>query len=185
MLALPTDNSLFLYAALGVIVVGNGLFKPNAGNLVRKIYEGDDASIDSAFTIYYMAVNIGSTVSMLADAVDATGHAYTMMGWHAAFARVLRGPACVGLVNYCFMRRSMAHIGSAAGRATVPGDVVCSIVLGAGIVLGVGVDVHPAEPGHRPRLRVLGRRRDARHLRLHDREESRATNAPASSPRWC
>ena len=42
---------------LGVIVVGNGLFKANTGNLVRKIYEGDDSRIDSAFTIYYMAVN--------------------------------------------------------------------------------------------------------------------------------
>ena len=48
-----------------MIVVGNGLFKANAGNLVRKIYEGDDSKIDSAFTLYYMAVNIGSTVSML------------------------------------------------------------------------------------------------------------------------
>ena len=31
--------------------------KANTGNLVRKIYEGDDSRIDSAFTIYYMAVN--------------------------------------------------------------------------------------------------------------------------------
>ncbi len=42
LLWLPTDNPYFLYLALGVIIVGNGLFKPNSGNLVRKIYEGDD-----------------------------------------------------------------------------------------------------------------------------------------------
>ena len=47
----PGQSLWFLYCALGVIVVGNGLFKANAGNLVRKIYEGDDAKIDSAFTI--------------------------------------------------------------------------------------------------------------------------------------
>jgi POT family proton-dependent oligopeptide transporter len=47
----PTDSQYFLYFALGVIVVGNGFFKPNAGNLVRKIYEGDDTRIDSAFTM--------------------------------------------------------------------------------------------------------------------------------------
>lgn len=50
LMAVPTESVSFLYFALGVIVVGNGLFKPNAGNLVRKIYEGDDSKIDSAFT---------------------------------------------------------------------------------------------------------------------------------------
>src|SRR6185437_13865414 len=65
LMALLTPANL-TYFALGVIVVGNGFFKPNAGNLVRKIYEGDDTKIDSAFTIYYMAVNIGSMFSMTA-----------------------------------------------------------------------------------------------------------------------
>jgi len=64
LLWLPTNKAFFLYGALGVIIVGNGFFKPNAGNLVRKIYEGDETKIDSAFTMYYMAVNIGSMISM-------------------------------------------------------------------------------------------------------------------------
>jgi len=64
LLWLPNDSEYFLYFALGVIIVGNGLFKANAGNLVRKIYEGDDTRIDSAFTMYYMAVNVGSMISM-------------------------------------------------------------------------------------------------------------------------
>jgi proton-dependent oligopeptide transporter, POT family len=64
LMAVPSESTWHLYTALGVIVVGNGFFKPNAGNLVRKIYEGDDSRIDSAFTLYYMAVNIGSTFSM-------------------------------------------------------------------------------------------------------------------------
>ena len=65
LMTVPTEHVSFLYFSLGVIVVGNGLFKANAGNLVRKIYEGNDSKIDSAFTIYYMAVNLGSMVSML------------------------------------------------------------------------------------------------------------------------
>ena len=51
MLSVPNDQLTYMYASLGVIVVGNGLFKANAA-LVRRIYEGDDARIDSAFTIY-------------------------------------------------------------------------------------------------------------------------------------
>nr|WP_261922256.1 oligopeptide:H+ symporter [Shewanella sp. NFH-SH190041] len=114
LMTVPTDNTTFLFLALGVIVVGNGLFKPNAGNLVRKIYEGDDSKIDSAFTIYYMAVNIGSTFSMLLtpwikDYVNA--HYGNEYGWHAAFAVCCVG-ILVGLANYMVMRQSLSRYGS-------------------------------------------------------------------------
>jgi POT family proton-dependent oligopeptide transporter len=107
MLALPDDRVSFMYASLGVIVVGNGLFKANSSNLVRRIYEGDDASIDSAFTIYYMAVNIGSTISML-----ATPWIKDRWGWHAAFAVCCVGMV-LGVLNFLTRYRSLAHVGSA------------------------------------------------------------------------
>lgn len=106
MLAMPNDQLGYLYASLGVIVVGNGLFKANAANLVRRIYEGDDARIDSAFTIYYMAVNIGSTVSML-----ATPWIKDHWGWHTAFAVCCAG-MLLGILNFALMFRTLAHIGS-------------------------------------------------------------------------
>lgn len=114
LMTVPTENTLFLFSALGVIVVGNGLFKPNAGNLVRKIYEGDDSKIDSAFTIYYMAVNIGSTFSMLLtpwikDYVNA--HYGNDFGWHAAFAVCCVG-ILVGLANYTVMSHTLSRYGS-------------------------------------------------------------------------
>jgi len=65
LLSIVGDGLYALYCAMGVIVVGNGLFKSNAANMVRRIYEGEDARIDSAFTLYYMAVNVGSTLSIL------------------------------------------------------------------------------------------------------------------------
>nr|WP_294917420.1 peptide MFS transporter [uncultured Neokomagataea sp.] len=55
----------YLCISLALISVGNGLFKPNAGNIVRRIYEGDNKSIDTIFTLYYMSVNLGSTFSIL------------------------------------------------------------------------------------------------------------------------
>ena len=116
MLWIPTNNAYFLYIALGVIIVGNGFFKPNAGNLVRKIYEGDDTKIDSAFTIYYMAVNIGSTISMLLTPWirDYVGAKYgDAWGWHTAFGVCAIG-LILGLVNYTLMYRTLAHIGSPA-----------------------------------------------------------------------
>ncbi|MDE2149067.1 MAG: oligopeptide:H+ symporter [Gammaproteobacteria bacterium] len=128
LLAVPSESLLFLYSTLGVIVVGNGLFKANAGNLVRRIYEGDDARIDSAFTIYYMAVNIGSTVSML-----ATPWIKEVYGWHAAFAVCCAG-LMLGLINYLLMRRSLAHIGSQPDEQPIHWDRL-AMVLGAGVAI--------------------------------------------------
>jgi POT family proton-dependent oligopeptide transporter len=141
LITLPTENVNFLFAALGVIVVGNGLFKPNAGNLVRKIYDGNDAKIDSAFTIYYMAVNIGSTFSMILTPLvkDWVNTAYqTEFGWHAAFGMCAAG-LVVGLVNFYFMRASMAHIGS--DPDTRPFQIMSLLkVIGAGVI-AVGVTI--------------------------------------------
>ncbi|AHK71418.1 peptide transporter [Gluconobacter oxydans] len=64
-LAAALQSHTLLLVAMALISTGNGLFKPNAGNLVRRIYKGDDAALDAAFTLYYMSVNVGSTVSML------------------------------------------------------------------------------------------------------------------------
>lgn len=115
LMALLTPANL-TYFALGVIVVGNGFFKPNAGNLVRKIYEGDDTKIDSAFTIYYMAVNIGSMISMTATPKIRdllAPHYGDSVAWHTAFGVCSIG-LIVGMVIYFFMRRALSHIGSPA-----------------------------------------------------------------------
>ncbi|VXB85666.1 peptide MFS transporter [Massilia sp. 9I] len=114
LMGVPTTNTWMTFSALGVIVVGNGLFKPNTANLVRKIYEGDDSKIDSAFTIYYMAVNVGSTFSMLAtpaikDYVNATYGGE--LGWHVAFAACSVG-LTIGLLTVGVLRKTIGHIGS-------------------------------------------------------------------------
>jgi POT family proton-dependent oligopeptide transporter len=114
LMVVPGESVWFLFFSLGVIVVGNGLFKANAGNLVRKIYEGDDSRIDSAFTIYYMAVNLGAMISQLLTPwlKDYVNETYgNELGWHVAFAVCAFG-LLLGLFNYAIMRQTMAHIGS-------------------------------------------------------------------------
>ncbi len=124
LLAMPDDQMRYVYASLGVIVVGNGLFKANAGNLVRQIYEGDEAQIDSAFTLYYMAVNIGGAASML-----ATPWIKDHWGWHAAFAVCCSG-LLLGLVNFFVMFRSVTHIGSAPDAQPIHWGKLAAVVLG-------------------------------------------------------
>ena len=125
MLSIPTDNLYFLYASMGVIVVGNGLFKANAANMVRRIYDGEDAKIDSAFTLYYMAVNVGSTVSML-----LTPWIKDHFGWHSGFAVCCAG-LVLGMLNYLLMIRTLRGIGSPPDEMPVRWDRL-AIVLGTG-----------------------------------------------------
>jgi proton-dependent oligopeptide transporter, POT family len=142
MLWLPTDNPVVLYLSLGVIVVGNGFFKPNAGNLVRKIYEGDDTRIDSAFTIYYMAVNVGSMVSMTLTPWirDYVGERYgDSAGWHTAFGVCSIG-LLVGLANYWMMSRTLAHVGSPPDERPVDARRLLAVLGGAlGVVLAAAL----------------------------------------------
>ena len=117
----PTNSEYFLYFALGVVIIGNGLFKPNAGNMVRRIYEGDDTKIDSAFTVYYMSVNIGSMISMTLTpwVRNYIGERYgDSLGWHTAFGVCAIG-LVLGLLNYALMRRTLTHIGSPPDAAPI------------------------------------------------------------------
>lgn len=139
LMAVPTENTWFLFSALGVIVVGNGFFKPNAGNLVRKIFEGDDSKIDSAFTMYYMAVNIGSTFSMLLTPwiKDYVNQAYgNQLGWHVAFGICSVG-LMVGLGNYLISKMTLDHLGSDPDEKPVDKNKLMAVLALSVVAVGI------------------------------------------------
>lgn len=51
---------MVLYIALLVLVFGNGFFKPNISSMVGSLYKRGDNRLDSAFTIFYLGINIGA-----------------------------------------------------------------------------------------------------------------------------
>ncbi len=60
------DNSLatlFMFGGLAALIMGNGFFKPNISTMVGDLYAKTDKRKDSAFTIFYMGVNIGGFLS--------------------------------------------------------------------------------------------------------------------------
>jgi POT family proton-dependent oligopeptide transporter len=91
---------IIMYSALGVIVFGNGFFKPNISSMVGSLYpKQEKTKLDSAFTIFYMGINIGaflgqSICPLLGDVKDAGGirdiHAFRW-GFMAASAAMLLG----------------------------------------------------------------------------------------------
>lgn len=106
LMAFSSTSTIFL--ALGVICTGNGLFKANPSSLLSKCYGKNDPRIHGAFTLYYMAVNIGSFIALILSPTIAQ-----YFGWNEAF--LLSGIGLIiALVNYFAMRKTVANVGSPA-----------------------------------------------------------------------
>ena len=54
-----------LYAGLILLIIGNGFFKPNISTLVGGLYKEGDDRRDSAFSIFYMGINLGALIAPL------------------------------------------------------------------------------------------------------------------------
>jgi len=80
-------ESLF-FVALLFLIFGNGAFKPNISTQVGGLYRPGDPRRDGAFTIFYMGVNLGATLSPL-----ICGTLGQKLGWHYGF-----GAAGVGMI---------------------------------------------------------------------------------------
>ena len=119
LLAIPAGAGMpaviLLFAALVFICVGTSLFKGNLQVMVGNLYEKPEleAKRDSAFSIFYMAINIGALFAPRA-AVEVMKFAQNTLGvteadaYHYAF-----GVACISLVVsiaiYYACRRPFAH----------------------------------------------------------------------------
>ena len=120
LLALPMGSSTMglvaMFAALVVISCGTGLFKGNLQVMVGNLYDDPRYAKrrDSAFSIFYMAINIGALFAPTA-AVEIMKYAQTSWGvsandsYHFAFA-----VACVSLIVsmaiYYGFRSTFRHV---------------------------------------------------------------------------
>ncbi|WP_293874006.1 peptide MFS transporter [Flavobacterium sp.] len=91
-----------MWTALGIIIFGNGFFKPNISSMVGSLYPKQEKSkLDTAFTIFYMGINLGAFLGQLicpivGDVKDTAGirdiHAFKW-GFLAASIAMLIGTA--------------------------------------------------------------------------------------------
>lgn len=54
-----------MWLGLTMLIIGNGFFKPNISTMVGQLYPQGDRRVDSAFTIFYMGINLGAFMSPL------------------------------------------------------------------------------------------------------------------------
>ncbi|MDQ0424180.1 peptide MFS transporter [Cellulomonas iranensis] len=134
-LALPSAGTAYLGIVL--VALGTGLLKPNVSSMVGELYSRDDPRRDSAFSIFYMGINIGSfTAPFLVQAAREVG------GYHAGFSVAAVGMA-LALVAFVLGRRALHGAGDAVPNPLTPADrpqvvrtglLVLLAVVAAGVV---------------------------------------------------
>jgi proton-dependent oligopeptide transporter, POT family len=95
-LAIPATWSF--YPGLALIVLGTGLFKPNASTMVGQLYEPGDTRRDAGYTIFYMGINLGSFFAPF-----ICGYLGQKVNWHYGFAAAGVGMV-LGLISYVTLR---------------------------------------------------------------------------------
>ncbi len=102
-LAIPLEQTFIL--GLVFVALGTGLLKPNISSIVGQLYSQNDSRRDSGFTIFYMAINIGS---MLGFAV--CGWLGEKVGWHFGFGAAGVG-MLFGVTQFILFRHQLGEAG--------------------------------------------------------------------------
>jgi POT family proton-dependent oligopeptide transporter len=100
----------FLYLGLGLIIVGNGFFKPNISTMVGELYPQGDPRRDGAYTIFYMGINLGAFIAPL-----ICGPLGERVGWGYGFATAGVG-MILGITTFVFTQRFLTGAGLPPGR---------------------------------------------------------------------
>lgn len=122
-LLMTIQQSTFFFLALGLLIVGNGFFKPNISTIVGSLYPEHSAKRDSGFTLFYMGINLGAAMSPL-----LCGYVGETYGWHYGF-----GIATFGML-----------VGLAVFIA--PTKITQMLILGGAVLGALGLVLLPKDP---------------------------------------
>jgi proton-dependent oligopeptide transporter, POT family len=104
--SLALETPTFFYIGLGLLILGNGLFKPNISSMVGQLYTNDDPKRkDAAYTIFYMGINAGAFLGIL-----LCGYIGENVSWSYGFG--LAGIFMLfGLLQFSFAQKIFGKIG--------------------------------------------------------------------------
>ena len=104
------------YTALGLIIGGVGLLKPNISTMVGGLYATGDDRRDKGFTIFYIGINLGAFLASL-----IVGYVGEKIGWHYGFGLAGIGMAA-GQLQYVLGWKHLKGIGEniVGAQATDP-----------------------------------------------------------------
>ncbi|MBI1915687.1 MAG: peptide MFS transporter [Planctomycetes bacterium] len=105
-----------LYLGLGLVILGNGAFKPNISTILGNLYPPGSKLKDAGYNIFYMGINLGAfacniVAAMVRNYFDRNplpiASDLTLRGWSAAFATAGFG-MLTGLIIFLCNFRGLA-----------------------------------------------------------------------------
>lgn len=124
-LGLTLPGTTTMYASLGLVIIGNGFFKPNISTLLGNIYNREDLKPlkDNAFNIFYMGINTGALICNFIAAILRNKY-----DWRYAFAAAGIG-LIIGLIWLAFNLKAVKH--ADVKKPMQPGDMPISKIFGS------------------------------------------------------
>jgi len=129
MFILMSPNLEMFLLGLAVVVVGNGLFKPNISTMVGKLYAPGDARRDSGFTIFYMGINAGALIAPIVCASWIGARYGFRWGFFTAGIGMI-----LGLMMFQALKAWLGQIGTTPAGKTGYGPMV-QVLVGCAVLV--------------------------------------------------
>ncbi|AMV30926.1 Dipeptide permease D [Pirellula sp. SH-Sr6A] len=134
--SMALETAATFYTGLGLLIVGNGLFKPNISSIVGQLYTDRQEKKDGAYTIFYMGINSGAFLGIL-----LCGYTGEKVGWSYGFglAGIFMG---LGMIMFYLGAKLFGEIGKRANAASkiaqqAAEDTPTNVVTDRLIVIGI------------------------------------------------
>jgi POT family proton-dependent oligopeptide transporter len=124
-LGMTLPGTTTMYASLGLVIIGNGFFKPNISTLLGNIYNREDLKPlkDNAFNIFYMGINTGALICNFVAAILRNKY-----DWRYAFAAAGIG-LIIGLIWLAFNLKAVKY--ADVKKPMQAGDMPISKIFGS------------------------------------------------------
>lgn len=111
------SREFWFFAGLGVLIIGNGFFKPNISTMVGDLYDNNDPRKDGGFTVFYMGINLGAFISPF-----VAGYLGEQISWEYGYLSAGLG-MLIGVV--WFLNRSEKTLGRIGLPPSAPQEQTC------------------------------------------------------------
>jgi len=142
--SMAIETPMFLYIGIGLLIFGNGFFKPNMTSIVSFMYKDHPEKKDGAYTIFYMGVNAGAFLGIM-----LCGYIGEKVSWSWGFG--LAGIFMFfGMLQFYFTQKIFGNIGTKPtaadnlakqnlndGDKRVPFTMLDTILMIASLLLGL------------------------------------------------
>ena len=128
-------NLTALYAAMTLVIFGNGFFKPNISTLLGNVYNSPqyESRKDEGYNIFYMGINIGAFICNFFGAA-----LYIMLGWGYAFVAAGIG-MFIGVLIFIIGDKHYreADVKKGVTKEDMPMSKILGIILVPSVVAGI------------------------------------------------